>query len=624
MNLLVEIRKIKRQISCLFKNFKQLEGLISPDTNTFATLNGNILTLASGKTFDLTKTVDTDTDTFVTLSGGTLTLTDGSTFDLSSTDTNTFATLNGNFITLANGDLVDITPVVDTDTNTFATFSGTVITFEDNSVVDLSTLPSNIIFADEEGNVQYISDIDKRTGYHDSLTGTYHPNIIQDRFFYKIASPTTGTASTSYSYISETKTFLNYTLPNANLFSIKFKATLLLINDSGVTQTFIVHVASAFDQNTTPYWLNPTASVVSESNSEEIEVRFSYDGAQPRVSIGTNTVSLSGSGRGTISDIEIFTTDNILNWADVDVIVRRGPTPNTDDIHFENIVKEVGGSTGLEALDEGNGVGYRLVGANPNNYGDIGLGAIDTSTSLGTSTSFGATGDYSNLSGLYNIGDDYANVSGQSNTGGKWANVVGKSNTGGDYSDVSGESNTGDDFSNISGAFNTGGKESSMSGSGNRGGFASNISGVGNAGEDLSSLSGAGNTGEYASSVSGSDNTGGQFASISGSNNTGVDHTLVTGQNNIANNPSETVVGKYATELPQDSSINGRLFTVGNGTSIQGADMRSDAFTVYRSGAMRLYPLDVTSITPLFGMIVVDESDNKLKFYDGNIWNPLF
>jgi hypothetical protein len=52
-------------------------------------------------------------------------------------------------------------------------------------------------------------------------------------------------------------------------------------------------------------------------------------------------------------------------------------------------------SSGLESLDEGNGIGWRLIGRNPSNYGDIGLKAVDLSSDIGLSTTQGATGDYS-------------------------------------------------------------------------------------------------------------------------------------------------------------------------------------------------------------------------------------
>lgn len=51
--------------------------------------------------------------------------------------------------------------------------------------------------------------------------------------------------------------------------------------------------------------------------------------------------------------------------------------------------------SGLEAIDEGNGVGWRFIGRNAANFGNIGLNAVDLSISSNSSTSFGATGDYS-------------------------------------------------------------------------------------------------------------------------------------------------------------------------------------------------------------------------------------
>ena len=50
------------------------------------------------------------------------------------------------------------------------------------------------------------------------------------------------------------------------------------------------------------------------------------------------------------------------------------------------------GSTGLEALDEGNGIGWRLIGRDPLNYGNIGLNSTDLSVSSGASVVRGATG----------------------------------------------------------------------------------------------------------------------------------------------------------------------------------------------------------------------------------------
>jgi len=60
-----------------------------------------------------------------------------------------------------------------------------------------------------------------------------------------------------------------------------------------------------------------------------------------------------------------------------------------------------GGSspTGLEALDEGEGLGWRLIGKNDANYGPIGLNAFDISASDTASITRGATGDYATAMG---------------------------------------------------------------------------------------------------------------------------------------------------------------------------------------------------------------------------------
>lgn len=50
-----------------------------------------------------------------------------------------------------------------------------------------------------------------------------------------------------------------------------------------------------------------------------------------------------------------------------------------------------GSATGFESLNEGSGIGWRLIGGNPANYGPIGLNALDASTN-GTNSERGATG----------------------------------------------------------------------------------------------------------------------------------------------------------------------------------------------------------------------------------------
>ena len=80
--------------------------------------------------------------------------------------------------------------------------------------------------------------------------------------------------------------------------------------------------------------------------------------------------------------------------------------------------------SGLEVIDEGNGTGWRLTGANTDNYGDIGENAIDLSVSSNASTTNGALG-FSSFAIGYNASaqnsydtsiGNFANASGGNST----------------------------------------------------------------------------------------------------------------------------------------------------------------------------------------------------------------
>ncbi|GGH24614.1 hypothetical protein FAZ19_16305 [Sphingobacterium alkalisoli] len=66
-------------------------------------------------------------------------------------------------------------------------------------------------------------------------------------------------------------------------------------------------------------------------------------------------------------------------------------TPPTSAGHLTNKTY-VDAQSVIEALNEGNGIGYRLRSSNPAYFGDIGLGAIDFSRSVAVSNTYGATG----------------------------------------------------------------------------------------------------------------------------------------------------------------------------------------------------------------------------------------
>lgn len=128
--------------------------------------------------------------------------------------------------------------------------------------------------------------------------------------------------------------------------------------------------------------------------------------------------------------------------------------PNVDNTDPNNPIVNDNDTlpTGLESIDEGNGIGWRLIGRNPDNYGNLGNNAVDFSVSNSTSTTKGATGQRSVVFGLNNtvaakdsfaagannniqVGQDYSTIFGIGNTinnsGGYngWTAIIGENNT---------------------------------------------------------------------------------------------------------------------------------------------------------------------------------------------------
>ena len=138
-----------------------------------------------------------------------------------------------------------------------------------------------------------------------------------------------------------------------------------------------------------------------------------------------------------------------------------------------------GASTGLEAIDEGNGIGWRLIGRDATNYGNIGNNAVDLSLSTVSGETHGATGSGSFVTGGSNIANNtYSVAMGSTNTATGYASFTqgyGNTNSGqmsavfgylnnvvGTYSGVFGWNNTVNDGTSLvggkghttSGAFN--------------------------------------------------------------------------------------------------------------------------------------------------------------------------
>ncbi|MFL0354725.1 tail fiber domain-containing protein [Xanthomarina sp. GH4-25] len=277
----------------------------------------------------------------------------------------------------------------------------------------------------------------------------------------------------------------------------------------------------------------------------------------------SNTLFQIGNGTNTNNRSNAFVVDNdgIITAPSFDI------AEITDDKalitkEFADANYSGGGSgsnpTGLEALDEGNGIGWRMIGRNSNNYGSIGLNSIDVSFSDINSTTNGATGNNSFAVGRRAI------ASGNTSTALGMIN-----NASGDYSTAMGrETIASNDVSTAMGFQTT-------------------------ASESYSTAMG------YGTLASGSTSTAiGSFTVASGINSTAIGETTnassrsatAMGRGTIADDIYSTVVGTFNDNTTSTTS----LFQVGNGGS---TSTRSNAFNIDSNGAITAPSLDISEIT---------------------------
>jgi hypothetical protein len=104
---------------------------------------------------------------------------------------------------------------------------------------------------------------------------------------------------------------------------------------------------------------------------------------------------------------------------------------------------------GLEQLDEGNGIGWRLTGRNPGNYGPIGSNAVDISFSPAPGNFDGALGNYSFAQGFQSraSGNQSVALGNFANASGAHSMSLGaESNATGDYSFAGPEASASGDY----------------------------------------------------------------------------------------------------------------------------------------------------------------------------------
>ena len=255
--------------------------------------------------------------------------------------------------------------------------------------------------------------------------------------------------------------------------------------------------------------------------------------------------------------------------------------------------------TGLEAINEGNGIGWRLIGRDPANYGNIGNGAVDFSLSTGASSDRGAIGNFSFVAGEDN------EVKGDNETVFGWNNrsMPDTSGTGFVYGNtilgLENKTYKGTQGVLVNGRYSSAGILNNNGGAGDPRAWYGISSGFGN---DLYAGSGSHLFGAALTS-------GAAGATVVGIAN--IDRTVLPANQNQAGSWFRADYGNA-------------LFIVGNGTAnavdppdTSGPWGRSNAFEVYHSGNA-VFPDVDTGVTVTNGVddtivLVVDEGSNALS-----------
>jgi len=292
-------------------------------------------------------------------------------------------------------------------------------------------------------------------------------------------------------------------------------------------------------------------------------------------------------------EVEKFSVDaqgavNIVSSATASSFIKQGGTSSQYLMADGSISTSLGGGA-FEEITESGKTGIRQTGVDASFYGDIGTGAVDLSYSNGSSTTRGATGDYSVAMG-YNptASGDYSTATGQATiASGNYSTAMGEG------SEASGTSSTATGrYTEASGNYSTAtGRDTVASGNTSTAmgyqteaiGFASTT-----LGQSTATSSQA-----IGSLVSGTSSTANAENCLSSGF-----HTIVTGF-------SGTAIGNYNEDTStsyNNFSTSNNAFMIGNGDPEQ----RSNCFEVKFSGATVIYNT-VTATNFILS------SDKKLK-----------
>ena len=304
-----------------------------------------------------------------------------------------------------------------------------------------------------------------------------------------------------------------------------------------------------------------------------------YDGAQTAIyeeshalNTDANGLVMANIGEGAVGDgdfssIDWDSDDHYLN-VQIDIgagFVDLGVT-QFKTVPYAMHANTAANVTGLEALDEGNGIGWRLKGRDPANHGTIGENAVDLSYSNAASNTKGATGDFSTAIGISATASGFASLAlgGTTNASGNSSAAIGGFSTAlGFHSTAIGDNAiASNDFSTAVG----------------NGVFASGL----------------------ASMALG-------FETIASGNS-----STAMGASTRAHSYRETAMGSYNTGYTPASTSNwnpnDRLFVIGNGMSFDG---QSNALTILKNGTITAPSFDLAEIIDDKALVTKEYVDNS-------------
>jgi len=227
-----------------------------------------------------------------------------------------------------------------------------------------------------------------------------------------------------------------------------------------------------------------------------------------------------------------------LNTIDGKVFMKKGGNAASE-------IVEVGKPSELEKITENGNTGWRLLGRNPDNYGDIGQDAIDFSYSNSTGIS-GATGYYSAAFGYITTANGYA------------------SHAEGSYTTASGHNSHAEGCGTTSSGYTSHAE-----------GYYTTASGQYSTAAGYYSIA----SGKGATTFGYRTSAGGEYSlAIGFQTESRNPYSAAMGSNTIATEDNQLVIGRY------NLSRTGSLFLVGNGNQGGSVGNDSNAFEVYMDG----------------------------------------